>query len=87
MEKTALFQFYISNKDLDLNKLDDFYVEENSKLEEIKNRLFSIDFAKFIKESKHIEDKFTFFEKIKKENPSIHDEVNKFKMDILHITS
>ena len=87
MEKTALFQFYISNKELDLNKLDDFYVEENSKLEEIKNRLFSIDFAKFIKESKHIEDKFTFFEKIKKENPSIHDEVNKFKMDILHITS
>lgn len=62
-------------------------VEENKKIEEIRNRLFSIDFANYIKDSKYIEDKFIFFEKIKKENPSIHDEVNKFKMDILHITS
>lgn len=84
-DNQKLFQLYISDKNIVNLEIDQFYVDEIQKLNEIKKRLFSIDFANYLRDSDFVEQKCKYFEIIKKENPEIRDEVNAIKLQALHI--
>lgn len=87
MENENLFKLFISEKAFFDKDLDSFYTDENCKMQEIRSRIFSVDFANYIKDTKYLDEKGKWFEIIKKENPSIRDEVNSIKLNALHITA
>ena len=84
-DNQKLFQLYISDTDIINFEIDEFYENELKKLDEIKKRLFSIDFANYLLSNTYIKQRGKFFEIIKKQNPSIKDEVNIIKCKALHI--